>query len=324
MVTIGSIANFLRAENSFYRLTDKAADLAIIRPAEITQAQPGEFSFCSAKAKNAQELLARTRASLVIVDRSITIDRALLVQSGVQAVILCENPRLGFLRVLEHFFVRPRPTGIHPSAVIDPSALIGQNHLIGPLCTIQEEVEIDEETVIHAGVHIYKKVRIGRRVTIYSGTVIGKDGWGYERNELGKLEKFPHLGTVEIGDEVEIGANVSIDRGTLGKTVIRDGCKINNGTHIGHNVEIGEDTIILPQVYLGGSSRVGKRCWIGPNSTVRNGIQIGSDVFIGMGSVVTKDIPDRVSVMGSPAREVEDQKKLLRYWGDVITRSDEV
>jgi UDP-3-O-[3-hydroxymyristoyl] glucosamine N-acyltransferase len=322
MPTIGSIVNFLQAEDLLYPLVERAVDVPISGPAVITDAQGGDFSFCTARADNPPELLAGTHASLLIVDRKISIDKTSLAKSGVQAVILSDNARLDFLRVLEHFFSQPRPSGIHSSAVIAPSATIGQNVFIGPFCTVQAYVEINGETVIHAGVHIYEKVRIGRNVTIHSGTVIGKDGWGYERNKLDKLEKFPHVGSVEIGDDVEIGGNVVIDRGTLGKTVIRDGCKINNGTHIGHNVEVGEDTIILPQAYLGGSSKVGQRCWIGPHAIVRNRVIIGSDITVGMGSVVTKDIPSGLTVMGSPAREVEDQKKLLRYWAKVIAQSD--
>ncbi|MHA2429345.1 MAG: UDP-3-O-(3-hydroxymyristoyl)glucosamine N-acyltransferase, partial [Candidatus Hermodarchaeia archaeon] len=277
MPTIGSIVNFLQAEDSLYPLVEKAVDVPISGPAGITDAEGGEFSFCTARVNNSPELLAETHASLLIVDRKISIDETSLAQSGVRAVILSDNARLDFIRVMEHFFAQPRPSGIHPSAVVAPSATIGQNVFIGPFCTIQEYVEINAGTVIYAGVHIYEKVRIGRNVTIHSGTVIGKDGWGYERNKLDKLERFPHVGSVEIGDDVEIGGNVSIDRGSLGKTVIRDGCKINNGTHIGHNVEIGEDTIILPQAYLGGSSKVGPRCWIGPHAIVRNRIKIGSD-----------------------------------------------
>jgi UDP-3-O-[3-hydroxymyristoyl] glucosamine N-acyltransferase len=161
-------------------------------------------------------------------------------------------------------------------------------------------------------------VHIGKKSIIYSGTVIGKDGWGYERNKLGKFKKFPHIGTVEIGDDVEIGSNVTIDRGALSKTIVGNGCKINNGTHIGHNVEIGADTIILPLSYLGGSCKVGNRCWLGPCSTVRNQIEIGSDVFIGMGSIVTKNVPNGTTVIGSPAREIQDQKKLLQHWSNII------
>jgi len=322
MTTVGDIVEFLKAEDSLQQLAANAIDTPIVRPAHIRAAKLGEISYCSAKAKNFLELLARTQASLVILDRTIA-DEAVMAESDIQAVILSDNARLDFSRVMTHFFDKERPAGIHPTAVIASSAKLGRDVYIGPLCSIGEKAEIDVETVVHSGVHIYGQVYIGRHVTINSGTVIGKDGWGYERNKQGRLEKIPHFGVVRIGNSVDIGANVSIDRGTLEDTVIADGCKINNATHIGHNVEIGEDTIVLPHVYLGGSSKVGSRCWIGPHTTVRNGIHIGSYVCVGMGSVITKDIPSGVTVMGAPARESEDQKKLMAHWADVISKSNQ-
>ena len=320
MVTIRDIVKFLRAQGSFCQLREKAVDVAIARPAPIRDAVAGDFSFCGERIKSPLRLLAQTHASLLIVDRKIPLNEAALAEGWIQALIRSENARLDFIRVVDHFFSPARPTGVHPSAVIAPSAIIGSGVSIGALCSIGNEVKISANTVIHAGVHIYEQVRIGCNGIIHSGTVIGKDGWGYERNEFGELEKFPHIGLVEVGNDVEIGANVVIDRGSLGITVIRDGCKINNGTHIGHNVKISKNTIILPHAYLGGSSRVGERCWIGPKTTIRNKIEIGSDAFIGMGSIVTKNVPNGATVMGAPARELMDQKKLLRYWNKVIAQ----
>ena len=197
--------------------------------------------------------------------------------------------------------------------MIAPSSVIAADVFIGPLCSIGEDVEIGEKTVIHAGVHVYEHVSIGRNVIVNSGTVIGANGFGYERNEEGKLEKFPHVGGVIIENDVEIGANVSIDKAGLSNTVIKKGCKINNFVHIAHNVQIGENSIIMANVYLGGSVKIGDQCWISPHSILRDRIQIGSNVFIGMGSVVTKNIPDNMTVMGSPAREISVQKKLLKH-----------
>ncbi|MCK4820043.1 hypothetical protein KA005_30035, partial [bacterium] len=239
--TISNILQFL-SDRKVIKLPGFQNDIPITRPAPITGAQPGDVTFCGATAKNHLKLLSKTRPSLLLMDRNISIDEANLDQSVVQAVIFSDNARLDFIRVVEHFLAQQRPTGIHSSAVIASSAIIASDVTIGPLCTIDGEVEISADTVIYAGVHIYDHTCIGKNAIIHSGTVIGKDGWGYERNKLGKLEKFPHIGTVKIGNDVEIGSNVVIDRGTLVKTVIGDGCKINNGTHIAHNVEIGEDT----------------------------------------------------------------------------------
>jgi UDP-3-O-[3-hydroxymyristoyl] glucosamine N-acyltransferase len=268
-------------------------------------------------------LLTQTQASLLIVDQKIKINEAVFAKCSVQALIRSENARLDFIRVVDHFFSPARPTGVHPSAVIAQSAVMGSGVSVGALCSIGNEVKISENTVIYPGVHVYDQVRIGCNGIIHSGTVIGKDGWGYERNETGKLERFPHIGLVEIGDDVEIGANVTVDRAALGTTAIGDGCKINNGTHIGHNVKVDKNTIILPHAYLGGSSKVGERCWVGPKATIRNKIEIGSDVFIGMGAIVTKNVPSGATVMGAPAREVTDQKKLQKYWNQVIAQANQ-
>jgi UDP-3-O-[3-hydroxymyristoyl] glucosamine N-acyltransferase len=319
--TISNILQFL-SDRKVIKLPGFQNDIPITRPAPITGAQPGDVTFCGATAMNPQKLVSKTRASLLLIDRNISIDYPSLEQSTVQAVILSDNARLDFMRVVEHFFAQQRPSGIHSSAVIAYSASIGSDVAVGPLCSIADKVKIGRDSTIFAGVHIYDQVRIGKNVKIHSGTVIGKEGWGYERDKSGKFIRFPHIGGVEIGDDVDIGSNVVIDRGALGNTIIKDGCKINNGTHIGHNVEVGGNTIILPHVYLGGSAKVGEACWIGPCVTVRDHIEIGSKAFIGFGSVVTKNIPNGVTVMGSPAREIEDQKKLLEHWSDIIAQAE--
>ena len=319
--TISKILQFL-SDRKVIKLSGFQNDIPIKRPASIADAQPGDISFCGATAMNPHKLLSKTRASLLLIDKNISIDYPSLEQSTVQAIILSDNARLDFIRVVERFFSQQRPRGIHSSAVIASSASIGSDVAVGPLCSIADKVKIGRDSTFFAGVHIYDQVCIGKNVNIHSGTVIGKEGWGYERDKSGKFIRFPHIGGVEIGDDVDIGSNVVIDRGALENTIIKDGCKINNGTHIGHNVEVGGNTIILPHVYLGGSAKVGKACWIGPCVTVRDHIEIGSKAFIGFGSVVTKNIPNGVTVMGSPAREIGDQKKLLEHWSDIIAQAE--
>lgn len=322
MPTMNDILEFI-GDRKVIQLGGFQNDILIKRPAPISDAQPSDISFCGVTAKNPLDLLAQTEASLLIVDKNIPIDKTTLSHSNVQAIILSDNARLDFIRVVEKFFTPKTPAGINPSSVIAPSAVIGPDVFIGPLCTIGAGVEIGAQTVIHAGVHIYDHVKIGRNVIINAGTVIGADGFGYERNEEGKLEKFPHVGGVTIEDDVEIGNNVSIDKAVLSITVIKKGCKINNFVHIAHNVQIGENSIIMASVYLGGSVKIGDQCWISPHSILRDRIQIGSNVFIGMGSVVTKNIPDNITVMGSPAREVSEQKKLLKHWAEVINQPED-
>ena len=320
--TINEILHFL-SNRKVIKLSGFHNDIPIERPAPIKSAQSGDVTFCGATAMNPQKLLSHTKASLLLIDRNISIDYTSFEQSTVQAVILSDNARLDFMRVIEHFFPRQRPSGIHLTAVVDATASIGANATVGPLCSIADKVKIGRDSTVFAGVHIYDQVRIGKNVNIHSGTVIGKEGWGYERDKTGKFIRFPHIGGVEIGNDVDIGSNVVIDRGALENTTIKNGCKINNGSHIGHNVIVGENTIILPHVYLGGSVKIGKGCWIGPCVKVRDRTEIGSEAFVGFGSLVTKEIPDGAKFMGSPAREIKDQKKLLRHFSHIIVQSNQ-
>lgn len=168
-----------------------------------------------------------------------------------------------------------------------------------------------ENATIHPYVCIYPNVRVGKNVIVYSGAVIGSDGFGFAKNEQGKWEKFPHIGGVVIGDDVEIGSNTVIDRGTLDNTIIGQGTKINNLCHIGHNVEIGKNCIIGVGSYLGGSSKVGNDSWIALGAIIRNGIKVGKNVMVGMGSVVTKDIDDNCVVFGVPAK-VRGREEVIR------------
>lgn len=142
--------------------------------------------------------------------------------------------------------------------------------------------------------------------------MIGADGFGYQRNESGELEKFPHLGGVVIEDNVEIGSNTCIDRGTLGDTIIREGSKIDNLVHIAHNVIVGRHAIVIAHSMVGGSVRIGDYAWVSPSACLRDVISIGDRSTVGLGAVVVKDVPDGGTVMGTPARPAEEYKAYLK------------
>lgn len=320
MPIIDEIVTFLRAVDSFY-LFASTSDRIIRRPAPISEAVKGEVAFCGITARNPQVLLANTHASLLILDRDLPFDVDLLTAAGVEAIIQRDNARLDFMRVVERFFSPPHPRGIHPSAVIGAGAQIASNVFIGPLCSIGE-AEVGEGTAIHAGVHIYDGVRIGRNVIIHSGTVIGADGFGYQRNEEGELEKFPHIGGVVIEDDVEIGANTCIDRGTLGDTVICQGARIDNLVHIAHNVVVGKHAAVIADAMIGGGTRIGDYAWIAPSACLRDRISIGAKATVGLAALVTKNVPEGITVLGAPARELSEQRRLLKSWASIVSQDD--
>jgi UDP-3-O-[3-hydroxymyristoyl] glucosamine N-acyltransferase len=319
MPTIRDMITFLKAEKSNRILDPAAEDFFIQGPAPFSKSKAGDVTFCGPTLKNSEALLSRVRGSLLIVGKNFQMDFEGLSANGVKAVIYSENPRLDFIRLIKRFFACPSSQGVHPSAVISPKAILGRDIYIGPLCSLGE-VEIGDHSVIHAGVHIYDGVRIGRRVTIHSGTVIGADGFGYERDESGRLEKFPHLGGVIIEDDVEIGANTCIDRGVLEDTRVCMGARIDNLVHLAHNVHVGKHAVVIANAMVGGSTRIEDYAWISPSACLRDRITVGAEAIVGLAALVTEDVHKGNTVLGAPARELSKFKKLLAHWNSITQR----
>ena len=253
-----------------------------------------------------QGLLERTAARIVICEPGLDTDAAL--ERG-KCLVVVDNPKLAFIRVVDALLVEMQPAAIHPTAVIHPEASVGRDVHLGPF-TYVGRAEIGDETRIHGHCHVYDGVRIGRRVVVHAGCVIGVDGFSYERDERGRLHKFPHLGGVVIEDDVEILALTAIDRGSLSDTVLARGSKIGSGSHVGHNATVGEDAM-LAQGVLGGSVHVAPRSWLGPGVLVRDGLTIGEDSYVALGSLVAKDVDAGAEVMGSPARPIAEFKAVM-------------
>ncbi|UIJ44432.1 UDP-3-O-(3-hydroxymyristoyl)glucosamine N-acyltransferase [Sphingomonas cannabina] len=278
------------------------ADRCITAPSALDALKPNGLSFLSRPLT--EERLSELRGKLAGVTL-ICEESAVDTLRGLQDTTLIVVPaaRLAFMRAVKHFFAPARPpAGVHPTTVVDETAQLDPSASIGPFCLIGPGCVIGAECVIGPNVSLMQDVRLGSRVTIAGGTVIGADGFGYERNEIGELEKFPHVGGVVIGDDVEIGSNTSIDRGTLNPTIIGARARIDNQVHVAHNVIVGEDVAIIAEAMIGGSVKIGDRAWIAPSATIMNQVTIGADAVVGLGAVVVKPVPDGMTVMGAPAQ----------------------
>jgi len=249
-----------------------------------------------------QKVAEASKAKVIIVDKDVVFSEVLRNQGKVLLVV--NNPKLAIAKAGNEFFVEKITPEIHPSAIIHPDAQIGKNVYIGPN-TVIENCTIGDDTIIDANVHIYSPVIIGKHCSVKSGAVLGGMGFGFEKDENGNLFRFPQIGNLFIGDYVEIGANTCIDRGALSDTVIGDYCKINNLCHIAHNNKIGKNVVITAQVNISGSNVIENDVWIAPNASIRGWLTIGKGATIGMGAVVTKDVPAGETWVGNPARKLE-------------------
>jgi UDP-3-O-[3-hydroxymyristoyl] glucosamine N-acyltransferase len=302
VITAGDVLALLGAAPEPSGATD--AGTPVERPAPLSSAGPGCVTFCTAKAAGAADKVRAAGAALVVVDDDVA--DALAQGPAVGSVIVrSPNARMDFMRILAEFFAAPPPEpGIHPTAAVADGARIADSAHIGANCTIAADVTIGEETVLHPGVHVQPGTRIGARVIIHPGTVIGADGFGFERNADGQLVRFPHVGGVVIEDGVEIGANVCVDRGAIEDTWIERDVKIANLAQIAHNVRLGAETFVIVHAAMCGSSSTGERAWIAPCACVRDHVHVGTGATVGLGAVVTSEVPDGATVVGNPGRDM--------------------
>lgn len=223
-------------------------------------------------------------------------------------VLSCDEPRNVYFHILTKYFSVERNTVISERAIIPTSVIIGRNTYIGDFCVIGENVSIGTCCYIENTVTIGDDVTIGDGCTIKSGARIGGDGFGYYQTASDKLERIPHLGSVKIGDRVDIGSNTCIDRGTLGDTTISDDVKINNLCHIAHNCCIGSQSTIGAGSTICGSCTLGSKVHVS-SATIRDHCTIGDRSIIGAGAVVIRNIPSDTIVVGNPAKPLPDGVK---------------
>ncbi|MBX9871610.1 MAG: UDP-3-O-(3-hydroxymyristoyl)glucosamine N-acyltransferase [Burkholderiaceae bacterium] len=260
-------------------------DLEILALAPLESADSQALSFLSNP--KYQQQLATTKAGCVIVAPAL---REAAQARG--ACIVADNPYLYFARVTQLWQrARHRPVGprVHPSAVVDSSAEVDATAQIGPLCVVERGAKIGAGTVLKSRVTVGEDCVIGARCILHPGVVIGADGFGFAKDGE-RWEKIEQLGTVRIGNDVEIGANTCIDRGALSHTVIEDGVKLDNLIQIGHNVRIGRNTAMAGCVGVAGSATIGANCTIGGSAGVLGHLTIADNVHVSSFSLVTRSL----------------------------------
>ncbi|MEN3045422.1 MAG: UDP-3-O-(3-hydroxymyristoyl)glucosamine N-acyltransferase [Candidatus Hydrothermales bacterium] len=252
---------------------------------------------------------------------AVLTSREFLKHMSFKSAIVVEKPKEKMIELLSLFEEKEEiKRKIHETAIVSKEAEIEDGAYIGPYCVIEKNVKIkkgvkllafvyvgknsfiDEDTIIFPFVSIEKNVKIGKRCVIHSGTVIGSDGFGYEKRE-GKVVKVPQIGWVNIGDDVEIGANVCIDRAVIGETKVEKEVKIDNLVQIAHNVKIGERTLIASQTGIAGSSKVGKDCLIAGQVGIKDHVNVGDGVILTAQAGVSKDVPPGKIYSGYFARD---------------------
>ncbi len=314
---------------------DGDPQLELLGFAPAHTARPGDLTFAENAAYFSAAESSAAAAILVGLD----------LPASAKTLIRVAHPRVAFARVLPLFFPEPQlSAGIHPSsvvapgAVVDPTAhvgphcVIGAHARIGPRCALHggnhvgEECQIAEDTVLYPNVVIYSRAQIGARVRLHAGCVIGSDGYGYVFDQ-GAHRKIPQVGTVVIQDDVEIGANTTIDRGALGATVIGRGTKLDNLVQIAHNVVTGEHCLIVAQVGIAGSTRLGSYVTLAGQMGIAGHLKIGSRVTVGAQSGVMSNIPDGEKWLGSPAvpeRQAKRQYIAIQHLPDLRRQIDQL
>ena len=255
---------------------------AIRQVGSLEQAGAGDITFFSGPKYRSK--LERTRASAVILAAE---------SEGLSALprIVCDAPYLYFARVSQLFNpLTVQPEGIHPSALVPPSARLGARVSVGAGCVIGDGVSIGDDSCLYPRVVVYPKCSLGRRVIVHSGAVIGADGFGFAQDEAGRWVKIPQIGAVRIGDDVEIGANTTIDRGAIDDTVIEEGVKLDNQIQIGHNVRIGAHTAMAGCSGVAGSADIGRHCTVGAASVILGHLSLADHVHVSAGTVISRSI----------------------------------
>jgi len=328
--TAATIAGFLKGE------IEGNPDTVVNSVAKIEEGHIGALSFLANP--KYEHYIYTTGSSVILVNKNF------VPSSKVTATLIrVENAYEAFaslLRLVDQ--ARPRKKGIHPTAVIEPTAKIGAEVYIGPYSYIGENCLVEDNCSVYPHTYIGDNTRVGKNCTLYSGvkiyhdcvlgesciihagTVIGSDGFGFAPQSETEFMKIPQLGNVVLEDHVEIGANVAIDRATMGSTIIHKGVKLDNLIQIGHNVEVGENTVMAGQTGIAGSTKIGKNCMFGGQVGISGHLKIADGTKIGAQSGIPGDVKEENSILlGYPAINYKDffrSSVIFRKLPELLTR----
>lgn len=329
-ITAGQLAEMLGA----VLIGDSSSEIEGV--AKIEDAAPTDVTFVADS--KYRKYLGTTRAGAIILSEpGESVDTTYLV---------CDDPQKAFLQAVKHFHsgTLSFEKGVHPSAVIGSNVTLGEEVSIGPGSVLEDGVIIGDRTVlraqcfvgrdasigadclIHSRVSIREDCQLGNRVVLQDGVVVGSDGFGFARQE-DQYEKIPQVGRVVIEDDVEIGANATIDRASLGETRICSGVKLDNLVQIAHNVKVGKNTVMSAQTGIAGSTKIGEHCMFGGQVGISGHISISDGIMVAAQSGVTKDPGPKKVIGGYPAREIHKWRRIegaLTFLPDLIKRIREI
>ncbi|MDA7768114.1 UDP-3-O-(3-hydroxymyristoyl)glucosamine N-acyltransferase [Flavobacteriales bacterium] len=300
--------------------------ISITSLSKIESGKKGSLSFLANSKYN--HFLTSTQASAVIIGLDYTF-----TDTTSTTLIQVKDPYQSFALILNEFSKdQHSEVGIHNSSVVEEGVTIGKDTYIGPNvqigkdstigngvkiyanCSLSNNIKIGDNTIIYSGVNINSFCEIGSNCIIQSGVIIGCDGFGFAQNNDNAYTKVAQIGNVIIEDNVEIGANTTIDRATLGSTIIHSGVKLDNLIQVAHNVEIGKNTVIAAQSGIAGSTKIGENCMIGGQVGIVGHLEIGNNVKIAAQSGISSNIKDNEIVQGSPAFSISDYKRSYVYF----------
>lgn len=300
---------------------DGNEEILVSKLAKIEEGTPGSLTFLSNPKYT--PYIYSTKASITIVDKGFVPEQPIET-----TLIRVDDAYKAFSKLLEYYnMVKLNKTGIEQPSFVADSAKYGENIYIGafsyiadgvkigknakifPNVYIGDNVTIGDDVLVFAGAKIYSDTVIGDRCVIHSGAIIGADGFGFTPNEKGVYQKVPQIGNVILGNDIDVGAGTTIDRATLGSTVIKDGVKLDNQIQIAHNVEIGEHTAIAAQTGIAGSTKIGKHCLIGGQVGIAGHLVLADKVRVQAQSGIGKNIKEGEAIQGSPSFGYSDYNK---------------